>query len=136
MVSEDVQQILDIKVKYEDAIYGIIRFQEKLNELTRTQKQMDEQLEKGEITWNEWATQTEAAAAATKQYKDNIRVHVISPGGVFTPMIAKARPDLTPEGMMLPEDIASVVGFYLEMRLSNAVVDEIQLHRVNKEPFA
>ena len=73
---------------------------------------------------------------ANEVYWDNIRVHVISPGGVFTPMIAKARPDLTPEGMMLPEDIASVVGFYLEMRLSNAVVDEIQLHRVNKEPFA
>ena len=73
MTSEE-QKIIDIKVKYEDAIYGIIRFQEKLNELTRTQKQMDEQLEKGEITWNEWATQTEAAAAATKQYKDNIRV--------------------------------------------------------------
>ena len=73
---------------------------------------------------------------ANEVYRDNIRVHVISPGGVFTPMIAKARPDLTPEGMMLPEDIASVVGFYLEMRLSNAVVDEIQLHRVNKEPFA
>lgn len=73
MTSEE-QKIIDIKVKYEDAIYGIIRFQEKLNELTKTQKQMDEQLEKGEITWNEWATQTEAAAAATKQYKDNIRV--------------------------------------------------------------
>ena len=73
---------------------------------------------------------------ANEVYRDNIRVHVISPGSVFTPMIAKVRPDLTPEGMMLPEDIASVVGFYLEMRTSNAVVDEIQLHRVNKEPFA
>lgn len=73
MTSEE-QKIIDIKVKYEDAIYGIIRFQEKLNELTRTQKQLDEQLEKGEITWNEWATQTEAANAAIKQYKDNVRV--------------------------------------------------------------
>ena len=73
---------------------------------------------------------------ANEVYRDNIRVHVISPGSVFTPMIAKVRPDLTPEGMMLPEDIASVVGFYLEMRTSNAVVDEIQLHRVTKEPFA
>ena len=73
---------------------------------------------------------------ANEVYKDNVRVHVISPGGVFTPMIAKVRPDLTPEGMMLPEDIASIVGFYLEMRTSNAVVDEIELHRVNKEPFA
>ena len=73
---------------------------------------------------------------ANEVFKDNIRVHVISPGSVFTPMIAKVRPDLTPEGMMLPEDIASIVGFYLEMRTSNAVVDEIELHRVNKEPFA
>ena len=73
---------------------------------------------------------------ANEVYKDNVRVHVISPGGVFTPMISKVRPDLTPEGMMLPEDIASIVGFYLEMRTSNAVVDEIELHRVNKEPFA
>lgn len=73
---------------------------------------------------------------ANEVYKDNIRVHVVSPGGVFTPMIAKARPDLTPEGMILPEDIASIVGFYLEMRTTNAVIDEIQLHRVNKEPFA
>ena len=73
MTSEE-QKIIDIKVKYEDAIYGIIRFQEKLNDLKKSQQQMDEALEKGTISWNEWATQTEAATAATKQYKDNIRV--------------------------------------------------------------
>lgn len=73
MTSEE-QKIIDIKVKYEDAIYGIIRFQEKLTDLKKTQQQMDEQLKKGEISWNEWATQTEAATAATKQYKENIRV--------------------------------------------------------------
>ena len=73
MTSEE-QKIIDIKVKYEDAIYGIIRFQEKLNDLKKTQQQLDESLEKGTISWNEWATQTEAATAATKQYKDNIRV--------------------------------------------------------------
>ena len=69
-------------------------------------------------------------------YKDNIRVHVISPGSVFTPMIAMVRPDLSPEGMILPEDIASIAGFYLEMRKTNCVVDEIEAHRVTKEPFA
>lgn len=73
MTSEE-QKIIDIKVKYEDAIYGIIRFQEKLTDLKKTQAQMDEQLKKGEISWNEWATQSEAATAATKQYKENIRV--------------------------------------------------------------
>lgn len=73
---------------------------------------------------------------ANEVYNDGIRVHVISPGSVYTPMIAIARPDLTCEGMMLPGDIADIVGFYLEMRPTNAVIDEIQAHRVNKEPFA
>lgn len=73
---------------------------------------------------------------ANEVFRDNIRVHVISPGGVFTPMVALVRPDLTPEGMILPEDIANIAGFYLENRLSNAVVDEIAVHRMNKEPFA
>lgn len=73
MTSEE-QKIIDIKVKYEDAIYGIIRFQEKLNDLKKTQQQLDEELKNGTISWNEWATQSEAATAATKQYKDNIRV--------------------------------------------------------------
>ena len=69
-------------------------------------------------------------------YKDNIRVHVISPGSVYTKMIAMVRPDLSPEGMILPEDIADIVGMYLMLRKSNAVVDEIEVHRVTKEPFA
>lgn len=73
---------------------------------------------------------------ANELFRDNIRVHVISPGSVFTPMIAMVRPDLSPEGMILPEDIASIAGFYLEMRKTNAVIDEIETHRVTKEPFA
>ena len=75
-------------------------------------------------------------AMANELYRENIRVHVISPGGVFTPMIAVARPDLSPEGMILPQDLADIAMFYLEMRKTNAVVDEIELHRVTKEPFA
>lgn len=73
---------------------------------------------------------------ANELFRDNIRVHVISPGGVFTPMVSIARPDLTPEGMILPEDVARIARFYLECRKTNAVIDEIELHRVNKEPFA
>ncbi len=73
---------------------------------------------------------------ANEVYKENIRVHVISPGGVFTPMVALTRPDLTSDGMMLPEDIADMAGFYLEMRMSNAVIDEMESHRLTKEPFA
>lgn len=73
---------------------------------------------------------------ANEYYKDGIRVHVISPGSVYTKMIAMVRPDLTPEGMMLPEDIADIIGVYLQFRKTNAVIDEIEAHRVTKEPFA
>ena len=73
---------------------------------------------------------------ANEVFRENIRVHVISPGSVFTPMISLARPDLSAEGMILPEDIADIVGFYLDMRSSCAVIDEIDVHRVTKEPFA
>lgn len=75
-------------------------------------------------------------AMANELFRENIRVHVISPGGVFTPMIALTRPELTPEGMILPEDIARIARFYLECRKTNAVIDEIEIHRANKEPFA
>ena len=71
---------------------------------------------------------------ANEFYKDDIRVHVISPGSVYTKMIAMVRPDLTPEGMILPQDIAEIIWFFLHNR-GNAVVDEIQVHRVNKQPF-
>ena len=73
---------------------------------------------------------------ANELYQDDIRVHVVSPGGVYTDMAAIARPDLSPEGMILPEDIAAVVGFYLEGRKRNAVIDEIEIHRPAKAPFA
>lgn len=73
---------------------------------------------------------------ANEVFKDNIRVHVISPGSIYTDMIALVRPDLSPEGMMMPEDIAEIAGFFLEHRHTNAVIDEIQAHRVTKEPFA
>lgn len=72
---------------------------------------------------------------ANEVYKENIRVHVISPGGVFTDMVRISRPDLSEEGMILPEDVAEIAAFFLENR-TNAVIDEIQLHRVGKEPFA
>ena len=73
-------------------------------------------------------------ALANEVYKDGIHVHAISPGGVYTDMVKVTRPDLTPDGMIMPEDIAEIVEFFLKNR-SNAVVDEILVHRVGKEPF-
>ena len=72
---------------------------------------------------------------ANEVYQEGIRVHVIAPGAVFTDMVRIARPDLSEEGMILPEDIAEVAAFFIEHR-TNAVVDEIQVHRAGKAPFA
>lgn len=73
MVSEDKQQILDIKVKYEDAIYGIIRYKEKIDQLKASIKDLQQQ-EKGKtITTNEMKVQTEAINATIKEYQYNVR---------------------------------------------------------------
>ena len=71
---------------------------------------------------------------ATEVYNDGVRVHAISPGGVYTDMIKIARPDLTADGMIMPNEIADIVMFLLKNR-GNAVIDEIIVHRVNKQPF-
>ncbi|MCQ2387829.1 MAG: SDR family oxidoreductase [Clostridia bacterium] len=72
---------------------------------------------------------------ARELYKENVRVFTVSPGGVYTDMIKKTRPDLTGDDMIMPEDIANTVAFLLANR-TNAVIDEIQLHRVGKPPFS
>ncbi len=71
---------------------------------------------------------------AAEYYKSGIRVHAVAPGGVYTDMIKVSRPDLSPEGMIMPEDVAEVVYFLLRTR-TNAVTDEIMLHRIGKAPF-
>ena len=71
---------------------------------------------------------------AREYYQQNIRVHAICPGGVYTDMVKISRPDLSPEGMIMPEEIADILLFLLQHR-GNAVIDEILVHRMNKEPF-
>ncbi len=95
---------------------------------------------KGYVQQSAYAASKHAVIGFTKSlanevYKDGIRVHVISPGGVYTDMVAIARPDLESDGMIMPEDIAEIAAFLIENR-GNAVIDEICVHRVGKEPFA
>lgn len=73
-------------------------------------------------------------SVAREYYREGIRVHAVCPGGVYTDMVKVSRPDLSPEGMIMPEDIAGIVHFLLSNR-SNAVIDEILVHRAGKEPF-
>ena len=71
---------------------------------------------------------------ANEVYTQNIRVHTICPGGVYTDMVRVARPDLSGEGMTTPEEIADIILFLLQNR-GNAVIDEICVHRTGKPPF-
>ena len=73
-------------------------------------------------------------ALAKEVAPEGIRVHLLSPGGVYTDMVKIARPDLEPEGMIQPEEVAELAAFLIEHR-GNAVIDEIQLRRAGKEPF-
>ena len=73
MVSEDKQQIIDIKVKYEDAIYGIIRYKEKIDQLKASIKDLQQQEKDKTITTNEMKVQTEAINATIKEYQYNVR---------------------------------------------------------------
>jgi 3-oxoacyl-[acyl-carrier protein] reductase len=66
--------------------------------------------------------------------KDNIRVHIIAPGGVATDMIAQMRPDIKPENLMQPEDIAEIVDFLIQQR-GNAMIDQVNVRRFNGTPF-
>ena len=65
---------------------------------------------------------------------EGIRVHLLAPGGVYTDLVKIVRPDLTPDGMIDPDEIAELAAYLIEHR-GNGIVDEIQVHRVGKEPF-
>ena len=71
---------------------------------------------------------------AKEVYGDGIRCHIISPGGVYTDMVKISRPDLKSDGMIMPEEVAEAAAFLIVNR-GNAVVDEIRVHRIGKEPF-
>jgi 3-oxoacyl-[acyl-carrier protein] reductase len=64
----------------------------------------------------------------------NIRVHVLCPGGVATDMIARVRPDIPPETLMAPEEIAELV-LYLVTHEGNAVIDELRIRRAVSAPW-
>lgn len=73
MATTEEQKILDIKVKYEDAIYGIIRYKEKIDLLKKSLDDLKQQEKDGTITRNEYKLQTEAVNATIKEYQYNVR---------------------------------------------------------------
>ena len=74
-------------------------------------------------------------ALAAEVYRDGIRVHILCPGAVHTRMAETvSRPDIDMNALIETEDIADAAEYLLTHR-GNAVIDEIQMHRVGKQPF-
>ena len=63
-----------------------------------------------------------------------IRVHLISPGGVATEMVKKMRPDIKPEELLQPEEIAEIVRF-LVTRKGSGTIDQFYLRRYSSLAF-
>lgn len=72
-MSGEEQQILSIKVRYEDAIYGIVRYKEKLAELSKAQEQLKADFKDGKVSYDEYATSLVAIDEQTKTHKATIR---------------------------------------------------------------
>lgn len=71
---------------------------------------------------------------AQELHSSGTRVHVLSPGGVATDMVARMRPDLDTSELITPGEIADIVLFLLTHR-GNAVIDEINIHRASNSPW-
>ena len=94
---------------------------------------------KGYVAQGAYAASKHALMGMTKVLAmevkaDGIRVHAICPGGVATDMIAKTRPELDPDVLISPEEIADIV-LFLVTRSGNAVIDEIDVRRAASDPL-
>ncbi len=74
-------------------------------------------------------------SALAKEYRTKgLRVYKVAPGGVATEMIHTARPDLDPNTLIQPEDVANAVAFLLSLK-GNAQIDEINIRRKDNIPY-
>jgi 3-oxoacyl-[acyl-carrier protein] reductase len=71
---------------------------------------------------------------AVEAQAHGIRVSAVLPGGVDTEMVRQSRPDLAPQELLQPEDVAQTVAFLLSLS-DRAAVDEIYVRRRNSKPF-
>jgi len=73
-------------------------------------------------------------ALAHELKPENIRVHVICPGGIDTDMVRSVRPDIKKSDLIAPEEIAELV-LYLTTHQGQGIIDEIHLRRLSSEPW-
>jgi len=63
-----------------------------------------------------------------------IRVHLINPGGVATDMVRQMRPDINPDELIQPEEIAEIVHF-LVTRKGQSTIDQLYIRRYSGLAF-
>jgi 3-oxoacyl-[acyl-carrier protein] reductase len=63
-----------------------------------------------------------------------IRVHAICPGGVATGLISSARPDINPDELLQPEDIADLVAYLVKLP-KRAMIDLVHIRRSTSKPY-
>ena len=75
---------------------------------------------------------TKVLAEEGREHK--IKVHVICPGGVATEMVRQSRPDLDPDEIIQPGDVADLLEYLVKLppRVS---VDLVHLRRFNSSAF-
>ena len=72
MAQYDEQRILDIQVKYDDAVKGITNFRDEIEKLKAANKDLAEQYKQsGDRQYRE---QIEANTVVIKQYGENVRI--------------------------------------------------------------
>ena len=88
---------------------------------------------KGYIDQSVYASSKHALTGFTKVFAKEvqpfgIRVHLVSPGGVATEMVKEMRPDIAPDELIQPEEIAEIVHF-LVTRKGAGTIDQFYIRR-------
>ncbi|MCR4825280.1 MAG: SDR family oxidoreductase [Bacteroidales bacterium] len=88
---------------------------------------------KGYVNQSAYASSKHALTGFTKVFAKEvqpfgIRVHLISPGGVATEMVRQMRPDINPDELIQPEEIAEIVRF-LVTRKGQGTIDQFYIRR-------
>ena len=94
---------------------------------------------KGYANQSVYASSKHALTGFTKVFAKEvqpygIRVHLISPGGVATEMVKEMRPDISPDELIQPEEIAEIVRF-LVTRKGRGTVDQFYIRRYSGLAF-
>ena len=94
---------------------------------------------KGYINQSVYSSSKHALTGFTKVFAKEvqpfgIRVHLISPGGVATEMVKKMRPDINPDELIQPEEVAEIVRFIVTKK-GAGTIDQFYLRRYTSLAF-